>query len=259
VTYKQTKPFGKAIADLMAEREPKLIVSKMPKVFRAKKVFIDWSQNDDYKTTVGVYSLRAKAHRPYVSMPIDWDALKRAMDKGDADELYFTPEEALAELEKRGDIFKAVLTMKQKLPADLEASRPMRGIRPPVSKGSIRKRQAMPASRQGGRRRFAIDQRGGQKYLLLEMKDRIRRWSIGAGLPKKVGERQTISSEEDATTGSLEKLMKRKDSKKTGDVGSYELIEGSHDGNFLRVYLSGRRNRGEWTLSREQKGWQLTK
>jgi bifunctional non-homologous end joining protein LigD len=259
VTYKQTRPFAKAIADLMAEREPKLIVSKMPKVFRTKKVFIDWSQNDDYKTTVGVYSLRAKAHRPYVSMPIDWDELKRAMDKADANELYFTPEEALAELEKRGDIFNGVLTMKQKLPADPGASRPLKGISPPAGKGPVRKRPALRASRQGGRRRFAIEQRSGQKYLLLEMKDRIRQWTIGPGLPKKTGERRTIFSEEDAPPGSLEKLTKRKDNNKTDDVGSYDLIEGSHDGDFLRVYLSGTRNKGEWTLSRERKRWQLKK
>lgn len=259
VTYEQTKPFAKAIADLMAEREPKLIVAKMPKAFRAKKVFIDWSQNDDYKTTVGVYSLRAKTHRPYVSMPIDWDELKRAVNKGDADELYFTPEETLAEVDKRGDIFKVVLTKKQKLPSDVAASRPTTSIRPTVRKGPVTERQTMRASRQGGRRHFAIQQRGARKYLLLEMKDRIRQWSIGPGLPKKAGERRTISSEEDAPAGSLEKLIKRKDSQQTGDVGSYDLIEGSHNGNFLRVYLSGRRNKGEWTLSRERERWQLAK
>ena len=259
VTYEQTKPFAKAIADLMAEREPKLIVAKMPKVFRAKKVFIDWSQNDDYKTTVGVYSLRAKTHRPYVSMPIDWDEIKRAVNKGDVDKFYFTPDQALGELEKRGDIFKVVLTMKQKFPGDVAASRPTRGISPTVRKRSITERQIMPASRQGGRRHFAIEQRGAHKHLLLEMKNRIRQWSIGPGLPKKAGEARTISSEEDASAGSLEKLMKRTDSQKTRDVGNYELIEGSHNGNFLRVYLSGRRNKGEWTLSRERKRWQLTK
>jgi bifunctional non-homologous end joining protein LigD len=259
VTYEHTKPFAKAIADLMAEREPKLIVSKMPKVFRARKVFIDWSQNDDYKTTVGVYSLRAKAHRPYVSMPIDWGELKRAVDKDDADELYFTPEETLAELKKRGDTFKVVLTMKQKLPADVGSSGAMRGVSPAQSKRSITERKAMRASRQGGRRRFAIEQRGARKYLLLEMKDRIRQWSIGPGLPKKAGERQTVFSEEDASAQSLEKLMTLRDRKKTEDVGNYDLIEGSHEGNFLRVYLSGRRNKGEWTLSRERERWQLTK
>ncbi len=258
VEYERTKLFAKAIADLMAEREPKLIVSKMPKVFRAKKVFIDWSQNDDYKTTVGVYSLRAKAHRPYVSMPADWDELKRAVNKGDADELYFTPEETLAELERRGDTFKVVLTMKQRLPTDVGSTRATR-IRPAGSKRSITERKAMRPSRQGGRRRFAIEQRGARKYLLLEMKNRIRQWSIGRGLPKKAGERRIVSPVEDASADRLEELMQRKARQKTEDFGNYDLIEGSHDGNFLRVYLSGRRHKGEWTLLRERERWQLTK
>lgn len=60
VTYEQTKPLAQGIAQLLAQREPKLIVWQMPKRLRTKKVFIDWSQNDDYKTTVSVYSLRSK-------------------------------------------------------------------------------------------------------------------------------------------------------------------------------------------------------
>jgi hypothetical protein len=160
----------------------------------------------------------------------------------------------------RGDTFKSVLTMKQKLPGDIGASRPTSGKSPNVGTSSTKKRLTMRASRQGGRRRFAIEQRGAQKYLLLEMKDRIRQWRIGRGLPKTPDEGRTIFSEEDASAGSLEKLMKRKkESVMTGDVGNYDLIEGSHDGDFLRVYLSGRRNKGEWTLSREGKRWQLVK
>ena len=113
--------------------------------------------------------------------------------------------------------------------------------------------------RQGGRRRFGIEERGAQKYLLLEMKDRILQWSIGEGLPKKIGKPRAISSEEDASSDRFDKLMKRKDSDKTMDVGTYNLIEGSHDGDFFRVYLSGKQNKGEWTLLREGNQWQLIK
>ena len=260
VTYQETKPFAKAIAELLAEREPELIVAKMPKVFRTKKVFIDWSQNDDYKTTVGVYSLRAKTHRPYVSMAVEWDELKRAVEKDNADELFFTPEEALAELDRRGDIFKAVLTKKQKLPKDVAANlRPRRSIiGKPAATVSTRAKTAR-ASRQGGRRRFAIRQQGARKVLLLEMKDRVRQWSIGEGLPKRKGERRVISSAPDATAAYLNKIMRLTDSKAIADIGSYDLIEGSHDGDFFRVYLSGKRYNGEWTLSRDGKDWQLAK
>ena len=257
VTYNQTRPFAKAIADLMAEREPKLIVSKMPKLFRANKVFIDWSQNDDYKTTVGVYSLRAKAHRPYVSMPVAWDELKRAVAKGNSDQLYFTPEEALGELENCGDTFSIVLTQKQKLPAEVAASRAASGNHSAARNRSNTKQAASRASRQGGRRRFAIQQRGATKHLLLEMKDKIRQWSIGDGLPKEKGEHHAVSSEADATAATLDKIT-LKDGTET-DIGSYELIEGSHDADFFRVYLSGKRNKGEWTLSRRGKHWQIRK
>ena len=119
ITYAQTRAFAKAIAELLAERKPKLIVARMPKVFRTRKVFIDWSQNDDYKTTVSVYSLRAKYHRPYVSVPLTWEELQQAVDQNDADELYFTPEQTLARVAEMGDLFKPVLSLKQTLPSEV--------------------------------------------------------------------------------------------------------------------------------------------
>jgi len=90
----------------------------MAKAARSKRVFIDWSQNSDFKTTVAVYSLRAKQKEPFVSMPVDWKELKSAMKKGNADALRFAPEAALRRLEKIGDCFAPVLKLKQKLPRD---------------------------------------------------------------------------------------------------------------------------------------------
>src|SRR5919112_1895676 len=119
VTYDETQPFAQGIAQLMAHREPKLIVWQMPKQLRAKKVFIDWSQNVEFKTTVSVYSLRAKTHRPYVSLPVSWDELSDALETKDIDSLFFTPEEALERVEQFGDLFKPVLTRVQKFPAEL--------------------------------------------------------------------------------------------------------------------------------------------
>src|SRR5690348_277099 len=119
VTYDETQPLAKAIAQLMAQREPKLIVWQMPKRLRTKKVFIDWSQNTDYKTTVSVYSLRAKTHRPYVSVPIEWDELSAALNKKDPKALFFTPAQAIARAEERGDLFKPVLKRVQRLPPEL--------------------------------------------------------------------------------------------------------------------------------------------
>src|SRR5262249_19451647 len=81
VTYELTQPFAKATAELLSQEHPKLVVANMAKALRKGKVFIDWSQNSDFKTTVAVYSLRAKAARPFVSLPITWQELQTAVDK----------------------------------------------------------------------------------------------------------------------------------------------------------------------------------
>src|ERR1043165_1332284 len=120
VTYDETQPLAQGLAQLLSQREPKLIVWQMPKRLRTKKVFIDWSQNADYKTTVSVYSLRAKTYRPYVSLPVTWDELSTALDNKDAEALFFTPEAALERVKKLGDLFKPVLTKKQALPAEVK-------------------------------------------------------------------------------------------------------------------------------------------
>src|SRR5712675_2371821 len=115
VTYEQTKPFAKAIAQLLQERHPDLVVSDMKKALRVNKVFVDWSQNDDYKTTVNVYSLRAK-DQPTVSTPVTWQEVENCLKKGDPDLLVFTSDKVLQRVEKFGDLFKPVLKLKQKLP-----------------------------------------------------------------------------------------------------------------------------------------------
>jgi bifunctional non-homologous end joining protein LigD len=79
-------------------------------------VFIDWSQNDDHKTTVCVYSLRAM-ERPTVSTPLKWSEVQSAIKKRVAGELVFDSDEVLQRIEKTGDLFEPVLTLKQKLPS----------------------------------------------------------------------------------------------------------------------------------------------
>ena len=94
------------------------VVAKMTKSLRPGKIFIDWSQNSDFKTTVSVYSLRAKHEQPFVSMPVEWDELESAVKKRDAAALRFTPEAALKRVAKAGDGFAGVLALKQRLPKD---------------------------------------------------------------------------------------------------------------------------------------------
>jgi bifunctional non-homologous end joining protein LigD len=71
VTYDETKGFSRALAQVLERAHPKQVTSNMAKELRRGKVFIDWSQNDEHKTTVSVYSLRARP-RPTVSAPLHW-------------------------------------------------------------------------------------------------------------------------------------------------------------------------------------------
>lgn len=115
VTYEQTKPFAKAVARLLEDRHADKVVSDMKKALRINKVFVDWSQNDDYKTTVCVYSLRAK-EQPTVSTPVTWKEVDTCLKKNDPDLLVFTSEQALKRVDQMGDIFEPVLNLRQKLP-----------------------------------------------------------------------------------------------------------------------------------------------
>lgn len=115
VTYDKTKPFAQSLAQRLEREHPREVVSKMQKSLRNGKVFFDWSQNDDHKTTVCAYSLRAKVH-PTVSTPVTWDEVDAARKKKKAGLLVFESEEVVKRVEKLGDLFAPVLTLKQKLP-----------------------------------------------------------------------------------------------------------------------------------------------
>ena len=115
VNYETTKPFAKAIAQLLEKQTPDKVVSKMKKVEREGKVFVDWSQNHQRKTTISVYSLRAR-ERPTVSTPVSWDEVEKAIDKDDASLLVFEAGDVLKRIERDGDLFAPVLELQQELP-----------------------------------------------------------------------------------------------------------------------------------------------
>src|SRR5207253_893466 len=167
-THETTEAFARLLADELARKHPKLIVSKMAKQLRARKVFIDWSQNADYKTTVSVYSLRAKSAQPFVSMPVTWDEVERAKD------LYFTPDDAVARLEKVGDLFAPVLKVKQKLPA-LPLSHRERVVR---SEAKDRVRGLPKARSQSGKRLFVLPKTEMGNELWLDMRGKFKRWIL---------------------------------------------------------------------------------
>ena len=115
VTYAHTKPFARQIAELLEQRLPELVVSRMTKRLRAGKVLVDWSQNDDHKTTVTVYSVRAR-ERPTVSAPVTWDEVQSCLDAKDPELLTFTTEAVLGRVAADGDPFAMLLSTSQKLP-----------------------------------------------------------------------------------------------------------------------------------------------
>ena len=114
-SYDETKSFARAVADGLAAQRPALIVSNMKKSLRAGKVLVDWSQNDPHKTTVCVYSLRAR-DRPTVSMPVTWPEVETCLSKRDPSLLSFESAAALARIEKHGDLFAPLLSLRQSLP-----------------------------------------------------------------------------------------------------------------------------------------------
>ena len=115
-TYEETRPFAQALALLLQKQTPDLVLAKMgKKTLRKGKVFVDWYQNNERKTTIAVYSLRAR-ERPTASTPLTWDEVETAVEREDADSLVFEAADVLKRVEKHGDLFAPVLELKQKLP-----------------------------------------------------------------------------------------------------------------------------------------------
>ncbi len=114
-SYAETKPFAQAVAQLVEKQHPELVVSRMSKAVRPGRVFIDWSQNDEHKTTVSVYSLRARP-RPTVSAPLAWPEVERALRTGDPAGLRFEAADMSSRIARHGDLFAPMLELRQALP-----------------------------------------------------------------------------------------------------------------------------------------------
>ncbi|MGK2966888.1 MAG: non-homologous end-joining DNA ligase [Tepidiformaceae bacterium] len=113
--YEATRTFAHAVAGILERQYPDRVLSNMRKELRKGKVFIDWSQNAEHKTTVCVYSLRARPE-PTVSSPVSWAEIEAAVAASDASSLVFTAPELLARVDEVGDLFAPALTLKQALP-----------------------------------------------------------------------------------------------------------------------------------------------
>jgi len=158
-SYDVTKPFAHAIARLLEDEHRDLVVSDMKKALRVGKVLVDWSQNDEHKTTVSVYSLRAR-ERPTVSTPVTWEEVELALKKKDASLLVFEAKQVLDRVDKMGDLFEPVRTLKQKLPklAGIEEGKPE-----PIRVGLEIAAQAAPAHKSTKQRSKTVRPRATPK------------------------------------------------------------------------------------------------
>jgi len=114
-TYEQSKPFAKAVAETLERKFGDRVVSQTSKAKRPGKVLIDWSRNDAHRTTVCVYSLRAK-DRPTVSTPLEWEEVEAALEAGGAEALVFDHAAVLERVAAKGDLFAPLLSEEQELP-----------------------------------------------------------------------------------------------------------------------------------------------
>ena len=275
VTYEVTQPFAKSIAQLLAREHPNLIVSEMPKTKRRGKVLVDWSQNAEYKSTVAVYSLRAKANRPFVAMPVSWNDLTEAIKKGDAAQLFIEPDLALRRLKKIGDLFAPVLKLKQTLPEPflelmskepeahhqrrtkaLDAYRRKRDFTKTPEPGP-----ALPkSSGQGSRKLFVIQKHAARRLhydFRLEMSGTLKSWAVPKGPPYELNERRLAVAVEDHPMdyAKFEGIIPRGEygggTVMVWDIGTYELIDGNYWQGKLHILLSGKKLKGEWVLVKD--------
>jgi bifunctional non-homologous end joining protein LigD len=272
-SYAVVTPFAKALAEHLHREHPDLIVSDMAKALRHNRVFIDWSQNHAKKTTIGPYSMRGKRDEPFVSTPVTWPELERALKAGRTDDLFFSPSDVLKRVARRGDLFTEVLTMKQKLPAevagvalpssrnDVPASSPLR--RYAEKRNFSRTAEPEPIlptrSAQGSRRRFVIQKHAASHLhydFRLEMDGVLKSWAVPKGVPTELQVKRSAFQVEDhpldyfSFEGTIPAGEYGGGTVMVWDIGTYDLIGGNYWKGDLKLWLTGKKLKGEWHLFR---------
>ncbi|HWP57872.1 MAG TPA: non-homologous end-joining DNA ligase [Candidatus Acidoferrales bacterium] len=274
VTYEMTQALARSIARFLEKEHPELIVSDMAKAKRKKKVLVDWSQNSEHKSTVAVYSLRAKAERPFVALPLAWAELKDALEKGDASALFFEPDAALNKLAETGDLFAPLSKLKQRLPKAFReiasedgASGSLEKYRQKRNFAKTPEPQATGArlSRQGMRRLFVVQKHAASRLhydLRLQMQGVLKSWAVPKGPPYDINERRLAMATEDHPLeyarfeGTIPQAEYGGGTVMVWDIGTYELLDGNYGEGKLRFFLRGKKLNGEWVLvrARERNG-----
>ncbi|MDB6150352.1 MAG: putative ATP-dependent ligase [Chthoniobacter sp.] len=293
VAYEVTQPFAKAIAELAAQQLPAMVVSEMAKTLRRGKVLIDWSQNSDFKTTVCVYAMRAKQGEPFISMPVGWDELKKAVKSGDEKKLFFTPAAAVKRLKKVGDLFESVLTLEQTLPTAFTEALAA-GPTPKLSSWP-RNRSKSGEDRDKSLREYAAkrdhsrtpepaarpspkktDRKGVHRFVIqkheashlhydwrLEMQGVLRSWAVPKGPPTKLREARLAMHVEDhpleyeTFEGTIPPGNYGAGTVMVWDRGEYEDLTGNpaaaYHAGKMHLIMRGTKLTGEWILVKDRR------
>ncbi|MDQ6623637.1 MAG: non-homologous end-joining DNA ligase, partial [Verrucomicrobiota bacterium] len=291
--YEVVQPFAKTVAELVAHQMPKRVVSEMSKSVRGGKVLIDWSLNSDFKTTVAVYAMRAKGREPFISTPVTWEELARAVKRKDAARLNFTPEAAIKRIEKLGDLFAPVLKLKQELPGAFTKALAA-GPAPKLSRWprnskkssgprdkSLREYTAKrdleqtpePAARvapnerkRKGPHRFVIQKHEASHLHYdwrLEMEGVLRSWAVPKGPPTELKEARLAMHVEDHPVdyfdfeGTIPPGNYGAGTVMVWDQGVYEDITGNAAAAFhagkMHIVMQGEKLKGEWILVKDKR------
>ncbi|HET6408028.1 MAG TPA: non-homologous end-joining DNA ligase, partial [Chthoniobacteraceae bacterium] len=290
-TYEATQPFAKAIAELAAQQLPDRVVSEMAKTQRRGKVLIDWSQNSDFKTTVCVYAMRAKREEPFISMPITWQELARAVKRRDETALFFTAASSVKRIKRLGDLFAPVLKLKQKLPETftkaLAAGPPPKLSSWPRNRSksgqdhdkSLREyaakrdhtrtpepkaKEVAGRERNKGVHRFVIQKHAASHLHYdwrLEMQGVLRSWAVPKGPPREPKEARLAMHVEDHPLdyadfeGTIPPGNYGAGTVMVWDQGEYEDLTGNPAAAFhkgkMHVILRGKKLKGEWILMKD--------
>ncbi|HEY8965491.1 MAG TPA: non-homologous end-joining DNA ligase [Candidatus Methylacidiphilales bacterium] len=268
--YEETSAFAKAVAQALEQSEPGLVVSDMKKRLRKGKVLVDWSQNSKSKTTVSVYSLRAK-ERPFVSLPLEWKEIEAAVRKKDGAALFFDAAAALKRIGKKGDLFEPVLTLKQDLGKAVKAfasrdakEEPLRAYEAKRNFGATREPKGRRAKGKKGKLPLFVIQKHAASHLhydfRLEVDGVLKSWAVPKGPPTDPKVRRLAMQVEDhpydyATfEGTIPEGNYGAGTVMVWDIGTWENLgpeprEGLRTGK-LHFRLSGKKLKGEWALVR---------
>lgn len=263
VTYAMTGAFAKAVAELLEQRQPELVVSRMAKERRRGRVLIDWSQNSPSKTTVSVYSMRAKHDEPFISMPVTWEELKSSIKSKRAKPLYFSPDAALKRLRKMGDLFAPVLKLKQSLPKAFgSAAKAEPALRAYQDKRDFTRtrepppQEIVPSAGAAGRR-FVVQKHAASHLhydFRLEMDGTLKSWAVPKGFPFEMGVKRSAFAVEDHPLdyirfeGTIPKGQYGGGTVMVWDIGTYDLLGGKYSEGNLKLMLHGKKLRGEWHM-----------